>query len=301
MRIFVTGASGYIGKAIVRELVKGGHQVTGLVRGEDKARLLVSLGAQPLLGNLRDPGGYREALSRCEAAVHVALEPSAEAVALDRATVEAFLAAAHLESGPKTLAYMSGVLVLGATGDTPADERMALSHPFPGVAWRVEHEQLLLQRAGEGVSAAVIRPGYVYGGETGTIGRYFQSAVERGAAEYVGDGRNRMAMVYLDDVATLFRLAVEKRGRGVFHAVDEVQARIVEMAKAASEAAGKGGAVRSIPLDEARQQMGVWADAECVDLTAVAPRARELGWRPSQTVLPGGIRQAFAEWKASRR
>lgn len=300
MRIFVTGGTGYIGKAVVRTLVRAGHEVVGLVRNDARAQLLLSLGAQPHHGDLADPAGWREALERSDAAVHIAMEHSALTEELDRGVVDAFLAASQADGGPRQLVYTSGVLVLGAIEHGPADERATTDHALQMVAWRPRHEKRLLDGVSDGVNAAVIRPGFVYGGESDLMGRYFASAEERGASEFIGDGTNHMAMVYLGDIAALYRMVIEKGARGIFHGVDEVPARIVDLATAASEAAGRGGATRSIPLEEARRKMGPFADALCINQLVACPRAHELGWRASRPVLPDGVRIAYAEWKASR-
>lgn len=299
MRVFVTGATGYIGEAVVRALLCGGHAVTGLVRSAEKEARLVSAGAAPFRADLRNVSSFSAEAAAHDAVIHAAFEQGPESVEVDRAVVEGLTASLRSSDAQRTFLYTSGVLCLGNTGDVPADEN-APARAVPVVAWRPSHEQLALAAATSGLSTAVIRPGFVYGGTKGFLAGYFESAVREGAVAYVGDGRNRMALVHKDDLAHLYRWAVENRARGIFHGVDGTAPRVAELARAASTAAGKGGAARSIPLEEARQIFGPFADALCTDQVVVASRSAELGWRPSHRPPLESMTDAFAEWTESR-
>lgn len=297
MRIFVTGASGYIGSAVVRSLVRAGHQVTGLVRSADNEAALRAVGGQPLRADLKDPASYRGAAGEHEACVHIGFEQGPEGVATDRRAIETLLAAASASQAPRVVVYTSGVLVLGNTGDTPADESASTAGAIPMVAWRPAHEQLALDAATDALATAVIRPGFVYGGKKGLIAGYFESATKEGAAVYVGDGRNRMALVHRDDLAELYRLVVEHRAREVFHGVDGAVPRIAELARAASQAAGKAGATRSLPVEEATNVMGPYASALCTDQVVITQRSPDLGWHPRHRPFLESPDDAFAEWR----
>lgn len=299
MRVFVTGAAGYIGSAIVRELVAVGHDVAGLARSAEKARAVHALGARALVGDATEPVGWLEDAAGCQVLIHV-IEPAAsdDPARTDMAAIEALLAAAGRSREPRRLLYTSGCWSLGATGDVPADEAAPTDRPAAASAWRVPHEHMVLDAAGGALTTAVIRPGMVWGGRGGLIGAFFQSAVDTGAAELVGPGTNRWSCVHRRDVARLYRMIAERAAGGIFHAVDGAAIPVQRLADAASHAAGRGGAVRSIALDEARATLGVaLADALALDQVIVAPRSVQLGWAPSFEPFTERAPEAFAEWR----
>ena len=298
MYIFVTGATGYIGHAVVGELVALGHEVTGLVRSDDKAALVRRLGARAVIGDIADPASYREHAAEHDALVHTAFSTGPAAVAADRTAVETLIAAARAGKA-RSLIYTSGIWVLGATGDAPVFEGAPIDRPMPLVAWRPAHEHLALEAGIHQLASAVIRPGIVYGGRGGLTGDYFASAEKEGAAAYVGDGTNRLPMIHVEDLARFYRRVVEHHARGVFHAVDGNAVPLAEVARAASEAAGKGGATRSIPLAEARQTLGPFADCLALDQFVESRRAAELGWRPEHPNFLGEAAKAYLEWKSA--
>jgi nucleoside-diphosphate-sugar epimerase len=297
MRVFVTGGTGYIGMAVVGELLAAGHSVLAMVRRPESGRQLEINGARLHVGNLKDPESYREAAADHEAIVHTAFEGSAEGVAADRTAVEALLEAASLGK-TESLVYTSGIWVLGETGEKPALESTPITNPAPLVAWRPPHERMVLEAATDRLATAVIRPGVVYGGRGGLIASYFESAEREGAARYVGDGLNRVPLIHVEDLGRFYRLVVEHRARGVFHAVDGTAVPLSELARAASEAAGQAGATRSLPLAEAREKMGPFADALALDQLIESERTAEIGWRPLRPSLLAEADHAFKEWKS---
>ncbi len=297
MHIFVIGGTGYIGSAVVQHLVRSGHAVTGLVRSAEKQAQLAALGARAVLGDMKLPSSYATEAGAHDAAIHLGFA-SSEASALDRTVVDTILGAARAAARPYGFLYTSGVLVLGPAGAKPADEEASTAQAVFNT-WRPAHERLVLAAASGVVATAVVRPGWVYGGEGGLVAGYFESALAEGAAAFVGDGRNRMPQVHREDVAELYRRVLEQRAGGIFHAVDAGTGRVRDSAEAASRAAGRLGAVRSIPLPEAMRTMGPFAEAMCVDQWAVSRRAQTLGWQPRRPFIESAT-DAFAEWQASR-
>lgn len=296
MRIFVTGATGYIGSAVVRELVEAEHHVTGLTRLAEKASYLEDMGAEPLVGDLRDADSYRDGMMTSDALVHLAAEHSEARVAVDRMAVDAMLGAAA--DGPaRVIVYTSGCYVLGETGSEPANEDASTAGAPELVAWRPAHEDRILEASYDDLSASVIRPGMVYGGKSGSFAGFFASAERKGAAEFVGDGANRWSPVYRGDVARLYRMVIEAEARGIFHCA-ETPALVGELAMAASRAAGADGATRRIRLEDARQEMGATADALTMDQVVGCRRAAEFGWAPQHAPFLESAEAVYAEWKS---
>ncbi|MHA1567038.1 MAG: SDR family NAD(P)-dependent oxidoreductase [Alphaproteobacteria bacterium] len=296
MRVFVTGATGYIGSAVVRALVESGNTVLGLARTPDKATTARALGAEPVQGDMMDASSFEQAASGCDTLIHLAADMGMEMAASDRAAVDNLVRIASARQGNTTLIYTSGVMVLGDTGDNPVDENTTAEHPAALVAWRPGHEEIVLNAASATLTTAVIRPGMVYGGNGGLIAQYFDSAVNTGAVAYIGDGQNRWGLIHRDDLAQLYRRVIEQRAGGIFHGVDGHALKVVDVAKAASAAAGAGGAVTSIPLAKAHEQMGPFADALCLDQVVLASRSAQLGWRAQHGSFTENAAAAYEEW-----
>ncbi len=296
MRVFITGGTGYIGSAVVPALAEDGHEVIGLVRNAAGADTLRRLGAQPVLGELTLPASYGEVVAGCDAVIHTAVTGKGDVAAADKCAIDTFLAAA---SGGKlrSFVFTSGVWVLGNTGALPVDENAGTDHPVAKVAWRPAHELRVLAAATPTFSTSVVRPGVVYGEKRGLVSGFFASAWKSGAAEFVGDGKNHWSLVHREDLAEFYRLLLMKNARGIFHVVDGAPLTVLEIAEAASEAAGKKGATRSLPLEEARQKIGPVADALVLDQVVSGPRARELGWVPERASFRAAAREAYREWR----
>lgn len=297
MKVFITGATGYIGSGVAAELLRAGHEVTGLTSSDAKVRDLERAGVQPVVGDLGDPGAWRREVARSEGVVHAAFDYGAEdPVELDGLAIDGLLSAATEGSAHRVFVYTSGVWVLGNTGDDPVDETSEPAEPFDLVAWRPEHEQVVLG-AGRRVTPSVVRPGVVYGERRGLMVRFFRSA-EEGAATYIGDGRNRMALIHRDDAARLYREVLERAATGVFHAVDGTPVTMADAAVAAGRAAGATEEPRSVPLEEARKELGPVADALCLDQVVAARRSAEvLGWAPRYGSFREGAEPAYRECK----
>lgn len=278
MNVFLTGASGYIGRAVVSALRSRGHEVVGLARSDEAAQRLACQGIEVHRGDLADPAGLATAAGAADAVIHTANRNDEKTGEADRAAVEAMLAA--LAGTDKPFVYTSGIWVLGDTGGEEVDE-VAPVRPAPIVAWRPAVENLVLAAAGRGVRSVVVRPGIVYGHGGGIPAMLVASARERGAARYVGSGDNHWPLVYTDDVADLYLRAAEDGEAGtLLHAVGSHH-RVAEVASAAADAGGADGRTEAWPLAEAREELGPFADALALDQRVSSRRAVErLGWRP---------------------
>jgi nucleoside-diphosphate-sugar epimerase len=295
MRVFVTGGTGYVGSAIVGSLVRAGHEVSALSRSEERDAAVRALGATPVRGSLGHMGPLAARIAEHDAAVHTAMDYGLGAPA-DSEAIDAMLAGARSPGRPFTVVYTSGVWVLGPTA-TPATEAAPTDRPAAGVAWRPGHERRVLDAATDRLATAVIRPGIVFGEKRGLVSPWFESAVREGRVPFVGTGDQRWAFVHRSDLAELYRLVVEKRARGIFHGVDGASPTVAEAASAASRAAGKG-AVRAIPVEEARRTMGAMADTLAMDQVVVSARGVEVGWAPRHPPLVKDAPNAFREWQA---
>jgi nucleoside-diphosphate-sugar epimerase len=276
MKVFLTGATGYIGSAIADRLRAAGHQVTGLARSAASAAKLETRGIRSVHGDFSDPNAIAAAARQADGVISAATtyDPS-----IDGPAIEAMLDA--LAGTNKPLIYTSGIWSHGDTEGQVVDET---SPPRPAelIAWRQAVEERVLRAAARGVRAVVIRPAIVYGRGGGIPAGFIESARKEGAARYVGNGENRWPFVEVDDLADLYLLALENAPPGtLLLGVHGPSHRVREVAAAASRGGGVGGKTVAWPLEEARQALGAYADALVLDQQASGKRARELlGWRP---------------------
>jgi nucleoside-diphosphate-sugar epimerase len=298
MKVFVTGANGYVGNAVAAELTRSGHEVFGLVRTQEKGRVLEADEIRPVVGDMADPGSWAQVARSCQAMVHCAAEYSERFHDLDRATVDALLQAARSANAPRLVVYTSGVWLYGDTGDGMADEASNLVPPAM-VARRVETERAVLGASGGGIRSLVLRPGCLYGGRGGLTGAWFASALE-GAPRVIGDGRNRWAMVHVADVADAYRRAVESPFSGeVFNIVDRSRFTVRECAEAAARAIGIDTDLIRVPVADATTEMG--AMAECLTLNqhvGAGKASRLLGWQPRHGGFVDGATRCALAWRA---
>jgi nucleoside-diphosphate-sugar epimerase len=303
MRIFLTGATGYIGAAVLDTLVRAGHEVTALVRDPQKGARVSGRGAHPIVGNLADPDSFRPALDAQDGYIHTAYD-AAGGPAIERAALDAIIAAARRprtarSSAPakRFIIHTSGLWVLGATA-APATEDSPIN-PLPLVSWRSAHEQLVLAAAGPNLRTIVVRPGIVYGGGHGIIGELLKSA-SNGLVRVIGDGNNRWPLIYDRDLADLYaRLVADETAEGIYHANDEGDERVNDIVSAISPYLPVRPDVRHVPLEEARNKMGAFADALALDQVVRSVRARALGWNPTLHSVSGNAARLLEEWRAS--
>jgi nucleoside-diphosphate-sugar epimerase len=300
MRVFVTGATGYVGFGAATALSRAGHEVWGLARDEDKARLLARNEIRPVLGSLQDPSSFCDAVERSSVLVHAAADYDTDTFALDRKTVEMLLEWGQRGAQPKTIVYTSGVWVHGSTGDRLVDETTPLA-PIRRVTRRLESERLVLDAGG--VRGIVVRPGCLYGRQGGLTGSWFHAAVNEKALRVVGDGSNRWAMVHVDDVADAYvRIAESGLTSEIFDITDRSRATVGEMVRAVARVTEYGGEVQFIPPAEAAKTMGDYAEALALDQHIDARKAvRMLGWQPKHGGFLDGVETYFDSWKAAQQ
>jgi nucleoside-diphosphate-sugar epimerase len=305
MRNFLTGGTGYIGSAVLDALVRAGHDVTALVRDNEKAARVSARGGHPVIGSLAEPDSYRAAAEAQDGYVHAALDSSGRGPAIDRLAIETILAAARRPrtAGATTpltpfVIYTSGIWILGRSPD-PSDETAPVN-PIPHVSWRPEHEALVLAAGSDRLRTMVVRPGMVYGGGHGRVGELFKSATN-GLIRVIGDGNNRWPLVYDRDLADLYvRLVARDDAAGVYHANDEGDERVNDIVAAIAPYLAVSPDVRHVPLEEARTKMGTVAEALSLDQVVRSPRARALGWTPSLRSVAGNAARLLDEWRGAR-
>lgn len=294
MRILVTGASGFIGTAVVPELLAAGHQVTGLARSDAAADTITAAGGTVVRGSLDDLDVLRSAAADAEAVIHLAFkhdllyageyEAAAEA---DRIAIETL--GASIGGEDPALVIASGFA--GLSFGRPTTEHDAASADGHG-ARRVAGTEAALALADHGVRSSVVRLSpTVHGeGDGGFIARYAQIARDRGVVGYVEDGSNLWPAVHRSDAARLFRLAAEKAPAGsVLHAVAEQGVPIREVADAFAERLDLP--TRSVPADAAAEHFGWLAGFIAMNMSASSDITRDLlGWTPEGPTLLADVK-----------
>jgi nucleoside-diphosphate-sugar epimerase len=286
MRVFVTGATGFVGSAIVQELINVGHRVVGLARNEASAAVLSRLGVEPHYGDLTDPGSLESGARACDGVIHTAFVHDfgdfQAAGETDRRAVEAFVAG--LAGTGRPLVVTSGTLAVApgrVSTEDMAGDRNGVAGP------RVPSEDLTLAAAKQDVRAMVLRlPPSVHGDlDRGFVPRLIDIARETGVSAYVGDGANRWAAVHRLDAARLYRLALENGVAGTrYHAIGDEGVPTSEIAAVIGRRLGIPVISKS-PADAAAH-FSWFANFWQMDCPASARETdRTLGWRPRHASL----------------
>jgi nucleoside-diphosphate-sugar epimerase len=306
MRVFVTGASGWIGRGLVTELTAAGHEVVGLARSEGAAEVLRAAGVEVRQGSLDDLDTLREGAMSSDGVVHLAFKHDiafsgdfAGATAADRRAIETFGEA--LAGSDKPLVIASGILaVLGLGPGVVATERDGLAPPaaerqvpIGGANDRMSNAHYTVALAERGVRSSVVRlPPSTHGeGDNGFIPIAIGCARQKGAAAYVGDGSNRWPAVHRDDAARLFRLALESAPAGsVLHTVGDEGVPIREVAEIFS--AHLEVPAVSVPPEQAGEYVGFLGGFWGFDGPASARITRDLlGWEPTGPGLIADLKE----------
>jgi nucleoside-diphosphate-sugar epimerase len=299
MAIFVTGATGYIGSAVVQELTWHGFEVRGLARTDDASAKVGRLEAVAVRGDLSDGELLSRAAATHEVVIHCATDPGEARWGLEHGAVAAMLEGAQGGRRPRLFIYTSGVWVYGSSPDERTEDD-ALAPP-PMVAPRLDVEARVTRGAGNNLVTAIVRPGCVYGGAGGITAAWFERARAWGAARVVGPAEHRWAMVHRADLAYLYRRIVETHLGGIWNAVDGSRDPVGACAEAAGRAVGHDGSIEVVPVDVAAKELGDYADCLALDQHVSSAKARtQLGWAPRHSGFVAEARQLAAAWRAHR-
>jgi nucleoside-diphosphate-sugar epimerase len=281
MRVFVTGATGFIGSLVVKDLIAAGHQVIGVYRSEEKAPALAATGAEVYRGSIDDPESLKDGASRSDGVIHLAFNHDfSKFVAncqTDRRVINAL--GSVLAGSDRPLIVTSGTAIAKVAPGEPAteDAPAITSNDFP----RAASEEATAEAAASGVNTSVVRLPQVHDPERqGLISPWIAIAREKGLLAYIGEGRNRWPAAHISDVARLYRLAIERSEPGaIYNAVAEegVPARNI------AETVGRRLKlpVKSISPEEAGGYFGWLAHLAGRDMPASSAQTqKKLGWRP---------------------
>ena len=280
MRIFITGATGFIGTATVKELTSAGHKVLGMARSDQGAKSLAAIGADIHRGSLEDLDSLRKGAAASDAVIHLGFVHDfsrfQENCEIDKRAIEAL--GSVLAGSNRPLIVTSGLAGLAAPGQlTTEDNVIPSDFPFPRVS-----EQTALSLVAKGVNASVMRLPQVHDtNKAGLVTYLIAVAREKGVSAYVAEGRNRWAAAHVRDVAHLYRLALEKHETGArYHAVAEEGVAVRDIA----EVIGKGLKVPVVSLstEEAQAHFGWLSVFAGNDVAASGAKTRKkLGWNPT--------------------
>lgn len=283
MKVFVTGATGYIGGSVAHRLLQEGHSIVGLVRSETAAGEARALGMQPVVGTLDDATLLTDNARACDAVINTA-------EANHPASVEAFLAA--LKGSGKTFIHTSGSGIVGDfskgegggkvfTEDTPIDVP-------PNMKVRAAIDESILNAARDSVRTIVIRPSLIYGASHGVHRESFQvpvlieQAKKSGVPCYVGRGLNVWSNVHMDDLVDLYLLALEKAPAGSLYYAAHGEASMHEVVTAIGKMLGLSAAPEGWPLERGVEEWGPRTYVALASNSRVRSdkAQRELGWQP---------------------
>ncbi len=288
MRVFVTGASGFIGSAVVPELVRAGHEVLGLARSDANVAAIEGMGAKALRGSLEDIDSLRRGASESDGVIHLAFihdfAKFAENGQIDKRAIEAM--GETLAGTNKPLVVTSGVGLL-APGRLSTEEDVARAgESIPRVS-----EAAAFAFADRGVRVSAVRLPQVHGGEgkAGFVGYMFEIARQKGVSAYVGDGAGRWAAAHRLDVAPVYRLALERGVAGArYHAVGDEGVRYRDIAEIIGRQLNVP--VVSIPVEKAAEHFGWLALFAASDApSSSALTQQRLGWKPTHIGLIADI------------
>jgi nucleoside-diphosphate-sugar epimerase len=291
MRIFVTGATGFIGSAVVKELINARHSVIGFARSNEGAKSLIAAGAEVLRGDMEDLDSLRSGAANSDGVIHLAFihdfSRFKEICEVDKRAIETL--GSTLEGSDRPLLVTSGLALLASgRAATEYDPPVPVSASYPRAS-----EVTALSLLERGVKASVVRLPQVHDrAKQGLVSYLINIARQKGVSAYIGEGLNRWAAVHVLDAARLYRLALEKGTAGAkYHAVAEEGVPVRDIA----EAIGRGLKLPTMSLfaERAGEHFGALGLFAGLDLVASSALTQKwLDWRPTQTTLMNDLDHA---------
>jgi nucleoside-diphosphate-sugar epimerase len=290
MRVFVTGATGFVGTVVVQDLIRGGHQVLGLSRSDAGAAALIAAGAEVHRGSLEDVDSLRAGAAAAEGVIHLAFNHDFSRYEANcEEDYQVILAMADVLKGSGRPMLVTAGAALARNGDlaTEADE------PPPHFPRRTEAAAAEARAIGARVGIVRLPPSTHGRGDKGFANILIETARAKGFAAYVGDGGNRWPAVHRLDAAKVYRLALEHGAEGgPFHAIGEEGVRLKDIAETIGR--GLNLPVRSITPEEAADYYGWFAMIAAIDAPTSAARTKALlGWTPTDVGLIGDMEAGY--------
>ena len=282
MRVFITGATGFIGSAVTKELIASGHQVLGLCRSDDKAAALAAAGAEVHRGSIEDLDSVKAGAARSDGVIHLAFNHDFSRYQAncddDRKVIDALGSVLAGSKRPLLVTSGTGMTISVAGQPATEDSSVMSSDVMP----RAASEEAAVSIAAKGVNVGIVRLPQVHDtAKQGLVTYAIQVAREKGVVAYVGEGQNRWPAAHISDTARLYRLAIEKAEPGAkYHAVAEEGVKIRDI----SEVIGRRLKlpVKSIAPEEAFDYFGWLGIFAGLDVPASSAQTKKrLGWQPT--------------------
>ena len=282
MKILLTGGTGFIGSAVLDQLVAAGHRVTAVVRSQKSSLRVQDAGATGIIGDLFDPEWLAAELRGHDAAIHTAAGSDERDVVLNDAVIDAAIAA--FAGTTKPFIHTGGIWAYG--NNASITEASPLDAPAL-TAWRAAGEQRVLE---SGIKASIVQPGIVYGYGKG-IPAILAGSVDAGTVSWFGTGEQRWTTVHVDDLADLYvRVLEQAPGGRTYIGVSGHNPTVRELGEAL------GGTIAAETPEETVERLGGFGEALLLDQQASGQRARsELGWQPTRPSLVEELRSGYAE------
>ena len=282
MRILILGATGYIGSAVLKDLIEHHHSVLALARTAKAEKYLAEMGAQVLPGDIRAPQAWSHAIRQVDAVIHLAVTFSADMGEVDRGLVEALTEEALKGSRTIRFLYTGSCWLYGETGERVASEDSPFN-PLPAFSWMLENFRTLL--AAPCFDGICLHPAMVYDRDGGAVARFLSGAKETGTIEVTGSLKTRWPLVHRKDLARAYRLALTEAVPGeAYNLAAEQGVPVGEIVRVIARRFGvrRATLLRSVP--DVVAELGTWAAGLALDQQMCAEKARAtLGWRPQKT------------------
>lgn len=288
MDVFLTGATGYLGRAVLERFVSAGYTVTALACSAEDASSVRAAGGTPFLGDEEETRTLSDVILGSDGVIHLATSAQQ-----DPDFIDAVLSG--LESSDKPFIYTGSLWTYGSNPDIT---EKSTQNPPGAVAWLVDAQKRLM--AEEGVRVSIVTPGVVYGHGQGIPRKITDSVDTSGSQPFlplIGDGTQHWATVHVDDLADLYLRVFEKEGHTneVYIAATDAAPTVAELAEAAAHAQDISGGVRAESVEDTAERLGAgMAQVLLLDQRAHADKAREeLGWTPTRASLADELRAGY--------